>query len=202
MRKPIFSFIKRLLLTGFLIFSATAFAGNDLTKSFTRPGNGFIENKGQIVDQYYNPNPYVLYLLPTPGLNVQLRRGGFSYDAYRITNPDFPPRLQERGPGGEVQFHRIDIDLIGFNPNYTAETGAASSDYFNYYTTGTPDEGITRVKSFEKVTYRSIYPGIDLEFIADPGGYFVTDLHMRPISGRLMNLYPSAFTGSMACRSL
>ena len=46
--------------------------------------NGFIENKGQIIDQKNNPNPAVLYLLNTPGMNVQLRKGGFSYDLYKV----------------------------------------------------------------------------------------------------------------------
>lgn len=44
----------------------------------------FIENKGQIIDQKNKPNPAVLYLLNTPGFNVQLRRDGFSYDLYEI----------------------------------------------------------------------------------------------------------------------
>jgi hypothetical protein len=48
----------------------------------------FIENKGQIIDQNNKPNPAVLYILNTPGFNVQLRKGGFSYDLYRISNPD------------------------------------------------------------------------------------------------------------------
>lgn len=46
---------------------------------------GFIENKGQIINQNNKPNPAVLYLLNTPGMNVQLRRGGFSYDLYSVT---------------------------------------------------------------------------------------------------------------------
>ena len=45
---------------------------------------GFIENKGQIVDQKNKPNPSVKYLLNTNGLNVQLREKGFSYDVYEV----------------------------------------------------------------------------------------------------------------------
>jgi hypothetical protein len=45
---------------------------------------GFIENKGQIIDQDFKPNPGVLYLLNTPGFNVQLRKAGFSYDVYQV----------------------------------------------------------------------------------------------------------------------
>ena len=44
--------------------------------------SGFVENKGQLVDQYGNPNNDVHYLLHQNGLNVQLRATGFSYDTY------------------------------------------------------------------------------------------------------------------------
>lgn len=43
-----------------------------------------------------------------------------------------------------------------------------SADYLNYYTTGTPDKGITGIKHFSKVTFKDVYPGIDLEFITSP----------------------------------
>ena len=43
---------------------------------------GFIKNKGQVIDQNGTQNKKVLYLLNTPGLNVQLKKSGFSYDVY------------------------------------------------------------------------------------------------------------------------
>jgi hypothetical protein len=43
---------------------------------------GFKENKGQIIDQKGKPNPAVRYLLNSGGLNVQLKKNGFSYDIY------------------------------------------------------------------------------------------------------------------------
>lgn len=42
----------------------------------------FYENKGQIINQNGNPNPDVKYLLNSPGLNVQIKEHGFSYDVY------------------------------------------------------------------------------------------------------------------------
>ncbi|MFH0761056.1 MAG: hypothetical protein V2A67_06100 [Bacteroidota bacterium] len=102
------------------------------------PAQGFIENKGQIIDQNSRPNLAVLYLLNTPGMNVQLRRGW--------------------------NFHRIDFDLIGSNPNCEIITSGSSPDYLNYYTTGTPEGGVFKVRSYHTVTYKEIYPGIDLVF--------------------------------------
>jgi uncharacterized protein (TIGR02145 family) len=137
---------------------------------------GFIENKGQILNQKNKPNPGVLFLLNTPGMKVQLRKGGFSYDLF--TPPPAPP-LQVRGgidsvsppfPGmglrGGVYYHRIDIDLQNSNLNPAIIPSEPSPDYLNYYTTGTPDSGIRMVRQYGRVTYRGVYPGIDLEFIS------------------------------------
>ncbi len=66
-----------------------------------------------------------------------------------------------------ILFHRIDIDLLNFNPAYTIETSSSSFDYLNFFTTGTPVAGITNVRYFETVTYKNIYPGIDIEFKVD-----------------------------------
>ena len=49
-----------------------------------KPQAGFTENKGQIVDQNRQQNKDVLFLLNSNGLNVQIRKGGFSYDTYTI----------------------------------------------------------------------------------------------------------------------
>ncbi|MFZ4561312.1 MAG: hypothetical protein ACOYOD_14045, partial [Saprospiraceae bacterium] len=51
-------------------------------------GQGFEENKGQFYDQNGNPNPAVKYLIRQPGLNVQLRATGFSYDTYVVEKPE------------------------------------------------------------------------------------------------------------------
>ena len=66
-----------------------------------------------------------------------------------------------------ILLHRIDIDLLNFNPEYSIETSEPSSDYLNYFTTGTPVNGVTNVRHFKTVTYKNIYPGIDIEFNID-----------------------------------
>jgi large repetitive protein len=135
---------------------------------------GFIENKGQIIDQYNNLNPQVRFLMSGNGMNTQLRYNGFSYDLVQVTNQ---PKMTEAGPvmgeeAGEeltMHIHRIDFDLLSMNPSYTVETEGQSKEYFNYYTTGTPEEGVLDVRHYQKVTYKSIYPKIDLEFLAQEG---------------------------------
>jgi gliding motility-associated-like protein len=40
-------------------------------------------------------------------------------------------------------------------------------DYFNYFTASAPSEGIKNVRQYSKITYKNIYPGIDLEFFTN-----------------------------------
>ena len=152
--------------------------GQSATFHPSSTNTGFNENKGQIIDQDNNLNPGVLYLLNTPGMNVQLRRGGFSYDVYSIKKEAQRHEGTEaqhysyagtsiQDQGSSIRFHRIDFDLVGSNPNYKIITSEPSTDYRNYYTTGTPVEGITFVRSFQSVTYKNIHPNVDLEFLID-----------------------------------
>ena len=158
-------------------------------KSFPKTWSGFIENKGQIIDQNNKPNPKVLYLLNTPGMNVQLRRGGFSYDLYRISNVEHRmsnievsrSAMDDRHPDSTlITFHRIDIDLQNSNPNPVIETSVPAADYLNFYTTGTPTGGVTGVKSFGTITYKNVYPGIDLQFITGNDRLFEYNFIVRP----------------------
>jgi len=50
----------------------------------------------------------------------------------------------------------------------------------NYYTTGTPAEGVTGVHSYQKVIYKNIYPNIDLEFLADDQKGFKYNFMIHP----------------------
>jgi len=89
---------------------------------------GFMENKGQIHDQFRKPNATALFLLNTPWMNVQLKHDGFAYDTYAITerdgnaaHMDSARRLDAFGlPVPEpttldYQFHRIDPRSVNGN---------------------------------------------------------------------------------------
>jgi uncharacterized protein (TIGR02145 family) len=161
--------------------------GNLFKRQDIKPG--FIENKGQIIDQNNKLNPAVLYLLNTPGMNVQLRKGGFSYDLYHPTPNPSPKREGELVTRNTsrfnfqlsiIKYNRIDIDLVNANPNPTITTSAPSSDYLNFYTTGTPVDGVTSVRSYIAVTYKDIYPGIDLQFITGEERPFEYNFILQP----------------------
>ncbi len=137
---------------------------------------GFVENKGQIYDQDNQPNPAVRYLYAMPGLNVQVRNNGFSYDTYTYTEQIIPEEvlpgmLPNKQIGERVEreysFHRIDIEWVGGNPSPEIIAEQPAADHLNVYNAIVPD-GVTGLRHFGKVTYKDIYPGIDLEFIASP----------------------------------
>ena len=155
---------KALLFYAFLLLAVSLQA-----KTFNSP-NGFIENKGQIIDQNNNLNPSVKYLWTGNGLKVQLKGNSFSYEVlktekFEYRNPTslrmkrsekkqstkdcFVPRSDGAFDDSTVIYsHRIDINLLGANPNPELKAEGQSEDYLNYYTTGTPEAGVTYVHQY------------------------------------------------------
>ena len=191
-------FMKAFYLTLLLIFSFLSF-GQKRTSSI-----GFIENKGQIIDQKGKENKDVKYLLNTNGLNVQLRNNGFSYDVYEVekvplTKNDkkvynFKSEEKDKKPefSTKMNFHRIDIDFLNSNKNSKLFAEEKSFDYDNYYNVIHVPNGITNVHKYQKVTYKNIYDNIDVvffipkdstkvveyNFIIKPGGK-VSDIQLK-----------------------
>lgn len=139
---------------------------------------GFKENKGQIIDQNGKPNDAVKYLLNSRGLNVQLKKHGFSYDVYEIKKRALKHHLQEKSTLAsfkkndkrvpdytlEYIFHRIDIEFVNANANVRLVKDKAFSDYDNYYNVANKPDGITNVHQYKQITYKNIYPNIDVIF--------------------------------------
>ena len=117
--------MKKILLSFLLLFSIVSLSQN-LNSSL-----GFIENKGQIIDQNGKINNAVKYLLNTNGLNVQLRQNGFSYDVYetkKVFSNDNTLEIKnclsqklkvQENYTYTRKYHRIYINFILCNINYT-----------------------------------------------------------------------------------
>ncbi|MDP1727441.1 MAG: SBBP repeat-containing protein [Bacteroidota bacterium] len=175
---------KTILLFAAILFYTFSYAG-----SISKPKSaqyGFIENKGQIIDQNNQPNKEVLYLYSSNGLQVQLRKGGFSYEMIKAASGSWPlgSGITQQNPKDKFQepktdtiyTHRIDISFLNANTNSNITAFDPAKDYLNYYTTGThvsdvPVEqaGVTHVQHYKKVLYQNIYPNIDIEFVLNDG---------------------------------
>lgn len=119
--------------------------------------DGFVANKGQIHDQFNKPNLNVLFLYTSPGLNVQLKKDGFAYDAYSVVErpedeeaqnppvfgerPSMDGTKQPQPTNHTYHFHRVDIRFVGGDPNAAIIAEGESADYSNYYTHVTGEAG-------------------------------------------------------------
>lgn len=137
---------------------------------------GFIENKGQVVDQHFLPNPAVRYILPLPNNNVVLTATGFSYDTYVVEQDGRIKPTQDtlmsvssrsNQQAVDFKFHRVDVEFVGGNPEAEIIPMEQSYDFVTYYVGAAGTE--TKVYHYKKLLYKGIYDGIDLEFVARPG---------------------------------
>ena len=155
-------------------------------------GMRFEENKGQIADTEGKVRNDILFVMKDKGMNLYFTKQGIHYQwyyleelmegPYRISeatglpmNEDgsTTPSPLERGKGGEVKptrLHTYRVDMQWQNANADVEIIAegAYEDYNNYYHAHCPD-GIHHVKSYAKLTYKNLYPGIDVIYYAKEG---------------------------------
>lgn len=193
--------MRNLLLFIFLLFSISFFSQNK------KQSIGFQENKGQIIDQNSKPNLDVKFLLNTNGLNVQIKSNGFSYDIYETKKhplTDKQKALQssslhrrmdkDKMPDYSLEYiyHRIDIDFVNSNPKVALIAEEKSNDYDHYYNVPDKPEGILMVHKYKQITYKNIYPNIDIvfsvpkdslkaveyNFVVHPGGK-ISDIQLK-----------------------
>ncbi len=210
--------IKNYALTFILVFYSTTF--------FAKNNIAFIENKGQIIDQNNLANYSVKYIACNNEMKLQLKENSFSYELIRskkykknntaistvlerniIYHSERDNWLKRINDSFVILSHRIDVVLIGATKHPEIKPEVQSEDYINYYTTCTPEAGVTYVHQYQKVTYQNIYPNIDLEFVLDaankqtfkynfivrPGGK-VNDIQLKYSGVDNTNLTP---TGSL-----
>lgn len=148
---------------------------------FTPSRYGFIENKGQIVDQNRESNAAVLYLYNAGGLNVQLKANGFSYEVIhkeqKARSLPFQKAPLAENPASiqpadiTYKVHRVDITLVGAAAHPQIIPTHRANDYLNFYTPGTSENGALNVRHYKRVLYTDIYPNIDLEFVLGDAGF-------------------------------
>lgn len=163
-----------LLIISFFFCVANVYAANGIKP--VKSQYGFVENKGQIIDQNNQPNKEVLYLYSAGNLHVQLKQNSFSYELikseikYKESNDGEAKMPHEPIEVDDVKFysHRIDISFVGANPNPKITAYQPAESYLNFYTTSTSEEGVKHVQHFRKIVYQNVYPNIDVEFNLTP----------------------------------
>jgi hypothetical protein len=164
----------------------------------------FVENTGQIINQNQESNKSVLYHLVLPGLNVSLKKTGFSYDAWMSEEIGQEDELMSHKIENSLKtrkrkyvFHRIDVDFLDMNPNCEIQAREKSADYSLYYTPGSTEEG-GKTHQYKVVYYKSLYQGIDLEFIAASGTTKPLEYNFIVHPGADVSKIKMRYTGALA----
>ena len=112
----------------------------------------FIENKGQITDQNKQERKDIDFKLDGGGVSIFVGAGQIHYQWYQYMGKPGDSNMQ-------VNAYRMDVQLIGANPNAPLQKEEADNYYENYYSPRLKD-GVT-AKSYRRMVYKNVYPQID-----------------------------------------
>jgi gliding motility-associated-like protein len=143
----------------------------------------FVENKGQFDSENNIPENKIKYGVREGGTFVYFSTKGLLYrhDEYPVITEEQKEKLEDlKGKRLERMFEKlkvkttiVNVEWEGANPNTTIESEDKVFDYFCY--------GSIKANGFKKITYKNIYPKIDLEYTMKPaeegGMKYVIILH-------------------------
>lgn len=193
-----------------LFVTITAKASEPLDKSnFAKSKNLlFLENRGQICDDKGNARPDILYTSEGNGVKMFITKTGIFYQFSKIENPEalklfdkfHPAEMDIKQEEIKTTTYRLEMHLKGANKNAEVVSENENPYFENYYNVLSHPEGITHVRSFEKVNIKNVYPNIDwvlyitegklkYDFVVNPGG-IVSDIKIKYEGAEKLNLKP------------
>lgn len=127
----------------------------------------FIENKGQLTDQYRQPYSSIDFVVRAGNLNMFIEPGVVHYQfvsageaapGNSITHSLIP--FEQTGSIPLLSTYRMDMELVGANRQVAPRRGQKLPYYERYYFPQLGEHGVLAY-SYSKVTYPDIYPNID-----------------------------------------
>lgn len=129
-------------------------------------GGLFIENSGQVVDQFKNPRKDVLYSGAMTNMVFHLKNTGISYQFTQVNAEGaLLDQIPANGAAQQDQFsvYRLDVNWLGANENSQVTP-------FKPSTFGEPINGESAaVVAYDEVVYSDIYENIDLRYYQQHG---------------------------------
>lgn len=187
MKTKNYFFITLLLLCFALIANAASDENRARRLMDQTKVSGFTENKGQIADEGEN----VLFIYKSSDLDIFITNSGISYIFSYETRLNQPSAressaiLSSGRRATEVHSHRTDMVLKGatIERNNIVKKGKLSKSE-NIFYNSKHIEGIRNINTWEEVTIKEVYPGIDwvlyvdktsgyamkYDFLVKPGG--------------------------------
>ena len=148
LRQKSFCFFKLVLPLCVILISTYVHAQSNVV--------GFIENAGQIKDQFGKINENVDFLYTQGPLHVQLRKTGFSYEIFQKLDLNTPKSVHT------YKIHRIDVEFEGAN-TFQWYSSHQLPDIYNFY----GGSKIEDVRAYKNIVAKEIWDGVDIEFTLD-----------------------------------
>ncbi|MBL7719761.1 MAG: SBBP repeat-containing protein [Flavipsychrobacter sp.] len=124
----------------------------------------FLENNGQVTDQYHHPRADIDFMLRGEGLTLFINSGNMYYqfseqagNDISLTNIDDRMQALQAKP---VEMYRMEVELVGANKEASHYTEKPSCSFERYYLPHCGENGIVAL-GYERIVYREVYPGID-----------------------------------------
>jgi len=169
------------------VYSTNSHENTDEILMVDQESIAFEQNMGQL-----DTTQGIQYYLEVDGVGCYLKPNGISYVWVReVSGEDSlsdKGNISEETDRKEVETTQIQLDWVGANPDPDIIATDKMTAVTNYYTGASPKE-ILGVPSFRKITYKNLYPHIDLvlyiqkgavkyDFVVNPGGK-VADIQLR-----------------------
>jgi hypothetical protein len=157
-----------------------AYPGNSAAKAGTLAQSRafFIENKGQLIDQYHHAVPDIDFKLRRNGMNVFVSRGKLYYQFTKVDSVVNIPGMEGLLPGnrnlpdvqkkGVVTINRLTMCLVNANLNAEVIKEEQVGYHENYFLPQCPN-GV-KANAYGKIIYKNIYPNIDWVLYIKDGG--------------------------------
>jgi hypothetical protein len=198
---------KRTILSVFLLICIGAVAQDASVRYLNYQERSFEENKGQVADSDGNVQQDILYTLKDKNVTVYFRKHGLSYQWNVFSKLMPPPSAVSEATGSStqssrntdinneiVESFRVDMVWNGANDHVNITAGGPIDGITNYYL-GHCREGVRGVRSFRKLVYKDLYPGIDIEYYINENGNLKYDIYLQ--GGADPSLLSYSFVGAV-----
>lgn len=169
------------------VFSVFAQTNNSGWSHTYQQQKVFIENKGQFDGLNQQPNSKVLFGTDRMDKLILFTKSGITYRFEEVIKPgeeesaEREKEMREERRSGKMNAQReeeehehklsfnrdwVHMDWVNANPNVQVVATDAVENYFNYGMGGS--KSLEKVKGFKKVTYKNLYPNIDVVYEFHP----------------------------------
>ncbi len=177
---PPFAMLIFLFAAFLLLFTGNMLPANtpaSQTLPFT--GGGFIENKGQFINDMGRPANDLLFKARSGGVEICITNRGISYIFNKIACEEAGNGL----PGKKVKSSsRSWVNMVLESARIRKENIKMllpEEGYSNYFLAHCP-QGITNVMTYDKILVEEVYPGIDWVIYKDPAKGYKYDFIVHP----------------------